>query len=69
MGGRGVELTSREWQVLDLMAEGSSTAQIAERLFVSPVTVRRHISTVVTKLDAPDRATVIRLFRESGASH
>ena len=69
MGRRGVELTSREWQVLDLMAEGSSTAQIAERLFVSPVTVRRHISTVVTKLDAPDRATVIRLFRESGASH
>ena len=68
IGGRGVELTSREWQVLDLMAEGLSTAQIAERLFVSPVTVRRHISSIVTKLGAPDRATAVSLFRESGAS-
>jgi DNA-binding NarL/FixJ family response regulator len=68
IGGRGVELTSREWQVLDLMAEGLSTAHIAERLFVSPVTVRRHISSIVTKLGAPDRAAAISLFRESGAS-
>jgi len=68
IGGRGVELTSREWQVLDLMAEGHSTAQIAERLYVSPVTVRRHISSIVTKLGAPDRATAVSLFRESGAS-
>jgi DNA-binding NarL/FixJ family response regulator len=64
IGGRGVELTSREWEVLDLMAEGLTTAQIAERLFVSPVTVRRHISSIVEKLGAPDRATAVRLFRE-----
>ena len=47
------------------MAEGLTTAQIAERLFVSPVTVRRHISSIVEKLGAPDRATAVRLFRES----
>jgi DNA-binding NarL/FixJ family response regulator len=68
LGGRGVELTSREWEVLDLMAEALTTAQIAERLFVSPVTVRRHISSIVEKLGAPDRATAVRLFRECGAS-
>jgi DNA-binding NarL/FixJ family response regulator len=68
LGGRGVELTSREWEVLDLMAEGHTTAQIAERLFVSPVTVRRHISSIVEKLGAPDRATAVQLFRECGAA-
>jgi DNA-binding NarL/FixJ family response regulator len=67
LGGRGVELTSREWQVLDLMAEGLTTAQIATRLFVSPVTVRRHISSVVEKLGAPDRSAAVRIYQESGA--
>jgi DNA-binding NarL/FixJ family response regulator len=67
IGGRGVELTSREWEVLDLMADGLTTAMIAQQLFVSPVTVRRHISSIVEKLGAPDRATAVRLFRESGA--
>jgi DNA-binding NarL/FixJ family response regulator len=68
IGGRGVELTSREWQVLDLMAESLTTAKIAEHLFVSPVTVRRHISSIVEKLGVPDRATAVQLFRESGAT-
>ena len=68
IGGRGVELTSREWEVLDLMAEGLTTAQIAARLFVSPVTVRRHISGVVEKLGAPDREAAVRRFRESAAA-
>jgi DNA-binding NarL/FixJ family response regulator len=68
IGGRGVELTSREWEVLDLMAEGMTTAEIARQLFVSPVTVRRHISSIVEKLGAPDRATAVQLFRESGAA-
>lgn len=67
IGGRGVELTSREWQVLDLMSEGLTTAQIAMKLFVSPVTIRRHISSIVEKLGAPDRASAIELFRASGS--
>jgi DNA-binding NarL/FixJ family response regulator len=67
IGGRGVELTSREWEVLGLMADGLTTAQIADRLFVSPVTIRRHISSIVEKLGAPDRASAVRLYQESGA--
>lgn len=68
IGGRGVELTSREWEVLDLMAADLTTAQIAKRLFVSPVTVRRHISGVLEKLGAPDRQAAVRAFRESAAT-
>jgi DNA-binding NarL/FixJ family response regulator len=63
IGGRGPELTNREWQVLTLLGEGSSTAQIAARLYVSPVTVRRHISSIVGKLGAPDRASAVELYR------
>jgi DNA-binding NarL/FixJ family response regulator len=63
VGSRGVELTSREWEVLDLMADGLTTAQIAQRLFVSPVTVRRHISGILEKLGAPDRSAAVRMFQ------
>jgi DNA-binding NarL/FixJ family response regulator len=67
VGSGGVELTSREWEVLHLMADGLTTAEIAARLFVSPVTVRRHISSIVEKLGAPDRAGAVELYLESGA--
>jgi DNA-binding NarL/FixJ family response regulator len=60
-GGRGPQLTAREWEVLDLMRNGLSTREIAARLFVSEVTVRRHVSAVLRKLGAPDRATALRL--------
>jgi DNA-binding NarL/FixJ family response regulator len=61
----GVELTSREWEVLNLMQRGFSTADTAARLFVSPVTVRRHVSRVVEKLGVPDRAAALRLLDET----
>jgi DNA-binding NarL/FixJ family response regulator len=61
-GQRGVELSSREWEVLDLLSEGCTTAEIARRLFVSPVTVRRHVSAVLRKLDVPDRAAAVDLL-------
>lgn len=57
-----VELTPREWEVLDLLAERLSTAEIAQRLYISTVTVRRHISGILTKLDVPDRATAVELL-------
>lgn len=64
IGGRPVELTSREWEVLDLLRQGLTTAQIAERLFISAVTVRRHVGAILRKLRAPDRKTALRLLEE-----
>jgi DNA-binding NarL/FixJ family response regulator len=54
-------LTSREWETLDLMRQGLTTAQIAERLFVSPVTVRTHVSAVLRKLQVTDRQAAIEV--------
>jgi DNA-binding NarL/FixJ family response regulator len=59
--GSRVELTPREWEVLDLMCERLETRQIAERLSLSPVTVRRHVSEIVRKLGVADRAEAISL--------
>jgi DNA-binding NarL/FixJ family response regulator len=64
--GNGAELTSREWEVLTLMHSGLTTADAARRLFVSPVTVRRHVSAVVRKLDVPNRDAAMRLLDEHG---
>jgi DNA-binding NarL/FixJ family response regulator len=61
-GKRGsVDLTGREWEVLELMCDGLGTAEIAERLFVSPVTVRRHISAIRGKLGVKARAEAVAL--------
>jgi DNA-binding NarL/FixJ family response regulator len=65
-GQRGAELTSREWQVLDLMGEGLPTSEMAERLFVSPVTIRRHVSAILRKLRVEDREAALRLIDETG---
>lgn len=54
-------LTRREWEVLKLMSDGVGTAEIADRLLLSPVTVRRHISTTLAKLGASSRAEAIRM--------
>lgn len=51
----GAELTPREWEILELLHGGASTADVAERLGVSRVTVRRHVSTVLRKLRVKDR--------------
>jgi DNA-binding NarL/FixJ family response regulator len=59
--GSRLELTRREWDVLELMCDGLETRQIAERLSVSPVTVRRHISEIVRKLGVADRAGAVAL--------
>jgi DNA-binding NarL/FixJ family response regulator len=56
------ELTSREWEVLDLLRLGLSTAEIARRLFVSQGTVRSHVAAILRKLRAPDRSSAIRMF-------
>ncbi len=59
---RGVTLTAREQEVLDLLCEGLPTGEIAKRLFVSGVTVRTHICAILKKLHVPDRAAAISLL-------
>ena len=63
-GRRAARVTSREWDVAELMRDGLTTAEIAERLYVSPVTVRRHVSAIVRKLEVPDRDSALEVLRE-----
>ena len=62
-GNPGSRLTTREWEVLEQLAQGRSTADIAERLLVSSSAVRVHIAAVVRKLGVADRAAAIELFQ------
>jgi DNA-binding NarL/FixJ family response regulator len=64
----GVRLTSREWEVLELMRRDMTTAEIARRLFISQATVRSHIASTLAKLRAPDRRAAIRMIEEGAAS-
>jgi DNA-binding NarL/FixJ family response regulator len=59
-------LTHRERQVLGLVAEGLSNDEIAARLFLSPLTSKTHVSRIMTKLDAHDRAQLVVIAYESG---
>jgi DNA-binding NarL/FixJ family response regulator len=61
----GAKLTDREWEVLHLLADHTSTAEMARRLRISQVTVRRHVSALLAKLDAPDRKAAAELLRRS----
>lgn len=62
MGRRSVELTDREWEVLELMRLGLSTEQIGERLFITPVTVRTHVSAILKKLHVANRDEAVQLL-------
>ncbi|MER5750233.1 response regulator transcription factor [Streptomyces sp. NPDC002088] len=59
-------LTAREREVTVLVAEGKSNTEIAEDLFLSPLTVRTHIQRAMTKLDARDRAQLVVIAYQSG---
>lgn len=65
LGHRGELLTTREWDVLELLERDLTTEQIADRLFVAKVTVRTHIAAILHKLEAADRTEAIRVFRTS----
>ncbi|ADI05307.1 putative response regulator [Streptomyces bingchenggensis BCW-1] len=59
-------LTAREREVMALAAEGKSNAEIAEVLFVSPLTVRTHVQRAMNKLGARDRAQLVVIAYQSG---
>ncbi len=60
------ELTDREREVMALVAEGLTNAEIGARLFLSPATARTHVSRILTKLDARDRTQLVVMAYESG---
>jgi DNA-binding NarL/FixJ family response regulator len=57
---RAIGITEREAEVLAMLRQGHSTAEIARLMGRSPVTVRRHISDLVHKLDVPDRDALVQ---------
>jgi DNA-binding NarL/FixJ family response regulator len=61
-------LTSREWEVLALLARRYTTAEIADSLVLSASAVRAHITSIVRKLQVEDRAAAAELFRERAGS-
>ena len=56
-------LSPREWEIMNLLASGRSTEEVAAELFLSPTTVRVHVSTVLKKLRVKDRESALRLLR------
>ncbi|MFE3955408.1 response regulator [Nocardia sp. NPDC059091] len=59
-------LTDREREVMILVAEGLTNAEIADRLYMSPATARTHVSRILVKLGARDRTQLVVMAYESG---
>jgi DNA-binding NarL/FixJ family response regulator len=59
-------LTEREREVVALVGEGLTNAEIAERLVVSPATAKTHVSRAMTKLQVRDRAYLVVVAYETG---
>jgi len=60
------DLTNREREVLELVANGMSNKEIAQKLVISPKTVRNHVHNIFTKLHVNSRFQAIMLAREAG---
>jgi DNA-binding NarL/FixJ family response regulator len=60
------ELTSRQREILDLVAAGLGNHEIARRLVLSEKTVRNNVAAILTKIQAPDRAAAVAKARDSG---
>ena len=63
------ELTDREREILDLIAQGHNNPEIATRLVLSPSTVRNYVSNIFGKLQVADRAQAIIRAREAGLGY
>lgn len=59
-------LTEREREVLALAGQGKTNAEIAQALFLSPLTAKTHVSRIMTKLDARDRVQLVVIAYETG---
>jgi DNA-binding NarL/FixJ family response regulator len=60
------ELSAREREILNLLAQGDTNGEIAERLVLSPKTVRNHVTNILSKMQVTDRAEAILRAREAG---
>ncbi|MCU1596382.1 response regulator transcription factor [Tardiphaga sp.] len=58
-------LSPREWEVIEMLSQGISTDEVGRRLFVSPTTVRVHVSAVMRKLAVGDRESAFELLRRA----
>jgi DNA-binding NarL/FixJ family response regulator len=59
------ELTRREWEVLDCLCAGLATRAIAAQLFISQTTVRRHVASILRKLEVASREAAVELVRSA----
>jgi DNA-binding NarL/FixJ family response regulator len=68
ISGKGrIALTTREWEVVELLQRGASTSEMAAQLGVAPVTVRRHLGSVERKFGVTTRAEVVELLAQATA--
>jgi DNA-binding NarL/FixJ family response regulator len=63
LAGTSAELTAREFEILECLRRGDTTARIADHFRISEVTVRRHVSAITHKLGAPNRRAAIALLQ------
>jgi DNA-binding NarL/FixJ family response regulator len=61
-----VELTAREREILRRLAEGLSTRAVAERLLISPITVRNHVASILAKLDVHTKLAAVAFAFRNG---
>jgi two-component system, NarL family, response regulator LiaR len=65
MGNRDQILSNREMEVLGLIAEGLNHKEVAEKLFISPETVRKHLNNIYSKLNVNNKIEAINKFKRA----
>lgn len=68
-GAKFPDLTSREIEILELLADGLENRQIAKQLFLSEKTIRNYVSRIFTKLEVTDRTMAAVRARDAGLGH